>query len=82
MPLVWEVTYDSKTVRGSIRYQLDETIDGSLLIRTLEYYPNPASPEQHKILAGLSAQVQQSSLQALRQLRQTLESDWLSKSSH
>lgn len=78
-PVLWRVEYSSAVVMGSIQYQLDETIDGTLLTRTLEYYQKPANPEEKVLLDKAETQVQKTSLRALLQLRENLETSWLKK---
>ncbi|BFM14787.1 hypothetical protein R50073_09700 [Maricurvus nonylphenolicus] len=75
-PSLWKVEFTSQQIIGSIQYQLHETIDGTLLTRTLEYYPVPRNPDEQQALAMLAAQVQPISVIVMRQLREKLESDW------
>lgn len=75
-PSLWKVEFSSQQIIGSIQYQLHETIDGTLLTRTLEYYPVPRNPNEQHALAMLAAQVQPISVIAMRQLREKLENDW------
>lgn len=76
LPVRWAVEFKSTAVVGRIHYQFQETIDGTLFTRTLEYYPRPANPDQHQHLKQLESQIQLSSLQALRKLKHNLEKDW------
>jgi len=75
-PSVWRVEFTSKSIIGSIQYQLQETIDGTLLTRSLEYFPVPKNKEEQLILAKLAMQVQPTSIKALLQLRKNLEAAW------
>lgn len=78
-PTLWRVEYISKSVIGSIQYQLHKTIDGTILTRTLEYFPVPETKEDQLTLAKLSTQVQPTSIKALLQLKEILEADWQKK---
>jgi len=75
-PLLWRVEFTSKSIVGSIQYQLLETIDGTLLTRSLEYFPVPQNKEEQLILAKLATQVQPTSIKALLQLRKNLQVAW------
>jgi uncharacterized protein YndB with AHSA1/START domain len=75
-PSQWKVEFSSPSIIGSIQYQLHETIDGTLLTRTLEYYPVAANTAELQALAKLARQVQPTSVTALRQLKAKLENDW------
>jgi len=75
-PSLWRVEFTSKSIIGSIQYQLQESIDGTLLTRTLEYFPVPANKGEQLILAKLATQVQPTSIEALLQLRKNLEAAW------
>jgi len=75
-PSLWRVEFTSKSIIGSIQYQLQETIDGTLLTRSLEYFPVPANRGEQIILAKLATQVQPTSIKALLQLRENLEALW------
>ncbi len=75
-PSFWKVEFSSKLIIGSIQYQLHETIDGTLLTRTLEYYPVPSNTIEQLVMVKLASQVQPTSIKALRQLRDNLEKAW------
>ena len=75
-PSLWRVEFTSKSIIGSIQYQLQETIDGTLLTRSLEYFPVPADKSEQLMLAKLATQVQPTSIKALLQLRKNLETAW------
>jgi len=78
-PSLWKVKFSSPSVIGSLQYQLQETIDGSLLTRTLEYYPVATNIDELHALTELAAQVNPTSVTALQKLRAQLESDWQSR---
>lgn len=75
-PSLWKVEFSSKLIIGSIQYQLNETIDGTLLTRTLEYHPVPSNAIEQLVMAKLASQVQPTSIKALRKLRANLETAW------
>jgi Polyketide cyclase / dehydrase and lipid transport len=75
-PSLWKVEFSSTLIIGSIQYQLNETIDGTLLTRTLEYYPVPSNTLEQLVMAKLATQVQPTSIKALRALQLKMESAW------
>ncbi|NIB41731.1 SRPBCC family protein [Pseudomaricurvus alkylphenolicus] len=75
-PIAWKVEYSSDKVIGSIQYQLLETIEGTLLTRTLEYFPVIKQAEEQPALKKLASQVQPASIKALKTLKTNLEAAW------
>lgn len=78
-PSKWRVVYRSPIVAGSIQYELYESIEGTILTRTLEYFPIAKNPKDYELLKQQTVLVQQRSVKALSDLRNHLESDWLNE---